>query len=57
MSYFDDNIERFDKFTLAYIECALWSTNDESNKQGVGPAGCSSCNRSGRGQRAVRRLR
>ncbi len=37
MSYFDDNIERFDKFTLAYIECALWSTNDESNEQGGDP--------------------
>lgn len=36
-SYFDENIERFDKFTLAYIECALWSTNDESNEQGGDP--------------------
>src|ERR1700676_2800960 len=23
-----------DKFTLAYIQCALWSTNDNSNDQG-----------------------
>lgn len=37
MSYFDDNIERFDEFTLAYIECALWSTNDESNEAGGDP--------------------
>lgn len=37
MSYFDENIERFDEFTLAYIKCALWSTNDESNEQGGDP--------------------
>jgi hypothetical protein len=28
---------KLDKFTLAYIECALWSTNDESNEQGGEP--------------------
>lgn len=26
-----------DDFTLAYIECALWATNDESNEQGGEP--------------------
>lgn len=28
---------KLDEFTLAYIECALWSTNDESNEQGGEP--------------------
>lgn len=37
MSYFDENIDKFDPFTLAYIECALWSTNDESNESGGDP--------------------
>lgn len=26
-----------DAFTLAYVECALWSTNDESNDAGGNP--------------------
>jgi hypothetical protein len=26
-----------DKFTEAYVECALWSTNDESDPQGGDP--------------------
>lgn len=26
-----------DKFTAAYIECALWSTNDESDESGGDP--------------------
>jgi len=37
MSYFDENIDKFDPFTLAYIECALWSTNDESDESGGNP--------------------
>jgi hypothetical protein len=27
----------FDTFTRAYVECALWSTNDESDEQGGEP--------------------
>jgi len=30
-------IGRLDEFTLAYIECALWSTNDESTPAGGEP--------------------
>lgn len=26
-----------DEFTQAYVDCALWSTNDESNEQGGNP--------------------
>lgn len=26
-----------ERFTAAYIECALWSSNDESDEQGGGP--------------------
>jgi hypothetical protein len=33
----DLNIQRLDEFTRAYIECALWSTNDESDEQGGDP--------------------
>ena len=28
---------KIDKFTQAYLECALWSSNDESNDQGGDP--------------------
>lgn len=28
---------KFDEFTMAYIECALWSTNDESDESGGVP--------------------
>lgn len=28
---------KHDAFTSAYIECALWSTNDESTPQGGEP--------------------
>lgn len=30
-------VVNMDKFTRAYIECALWSTNDNSNDQGGDP--------------------
>jgi hypothetical protein len=29
--------QKLDDFTRAYIECALWSTNDESDEQGGEP--------------------
>lgn len=29
-----------DEFTLAYIECALWSSNDESDDRGGDPLDC-----------------
>lgn len=32
-----DTKAELDTFTRAYIECALWSTNDESNDQGGEP--------------------
>lgn len=31
------NITNLDDFTLGYIECALWSTNDESTPNGGKP--------------------
>ena len=38
MSYFDQlHLDQLDEFTLAYIECALWSTNDESDESGGDP--------------------
>jgi len=39
MSHFDQLVEqgKLDDFTRAYIEAALWSTNDESNEQGGNP--------------------
>ncbi len=30
-------MRKIDEFTTAYIECALWSTNDNSNEQGGDP--------------------
>lgn len=30
-------MKKVDEFTTAYIECALWSTNDNSNEQGGDP--------------------
>lgn len=32
-----DLIDSLDDFTRAYIECALWSSTDESNEQGGDP--------------------
>lgn len=32
-----DLIASLDDFTLAYIECALWSSTDESNESGGNP--------------------
>lgn len=40
MEYFNeqrDRWEQLDDFTTAYIECALWSTNDESTPAGGVP--------------------
>jgi hypothetical protein len=34
------NDVELDQFTLAYIEAALWSSNDESNEQGGEPLDC-----------------
>jgi hypothetical protein len=32
-----NTMKKLDEFTVAYVEAALWSTNDESNDQGGDP--------------------
>jgi len=37
MTMTTDKLARLDDFTRAYIECALWSTSDESTPEGGDP--------------------